>query len=230
MSPLPYRYYEVLAAISAAPLGLPPKEIFARCTAKTGSEIKSLQDVHNILYAICQRRPKPVKKRDGSSTYLITPHGNELLAEHPDFAADQPNSGTTDHDQSTDTEQRTVETVDSQPAADTGQMDWPTPGMALDDRADRPQSPDQPHDETADHLASEPAPILLNPEYEIDAQLIALYECIERQLLTTGNQFIAKKHEKLQLLDSLTELSLLSGETRALLFDIKHDIEQLEAA
>ena len=81
MTKLPYRLVEILTALKENPNGLKVKEIYATCSAKSGSEIPNEKTVSNLLYSMRSSSPVAIKKVEGCGgvTYFITPHGEELL-------------------------------------------------------------------------------------------------------------------------------------------------------
>ena len=96
------------------------------------------------------------------------------------------------------------------------------PDTELPTNAYPPALPEAPQQETDTAGQS----LLLDPAYEIDAAIIALVNKIH----AIAGPTVERKAEKLQLLECLENMPLLSNESRALLFGIRMDLDKLETA
>lgn len=245
---IPYRYLEVLAALAQNPAGLTTREIFQHAKSKAGSELPNEKAVHNIIYGMRTGSPQMIKRieRGMGVAYAITPAGQQRLDESLTDPADRltllgDSDGQTNTD-STDLSQGHAED-DQNLEMELDQQRELAPVAAERVSKDRNDALDETHSQIESETTPTPTqlpplyspaamanpeqPLLLDPTYEIDALMIALYQRVSELQLPHS---IERKAEKVALLERLENNDLFPGNVRALLAYIRADIQLMEDA
>lgn len=199
---LPQRIIEILTVLKENPKGLTCNEILKACKAKPGSEITNQQNVYNLLYSMRSTKPAPYKKIEGNGgvTYMITPHGESLLAqeEQPQALQEQ-----TQAEVATTTPAKNIEPDANQSI---GEFVRPTDFGATGDNML--------------HLAIAPD----------DPLEMAFFNFIMQMRDINPAPSITNKAAKLKALEMLEEFPLIDHDTRQLLADTRTDLQQLDEA